>query len=492
MPSVISTLAEIYSQHVFIQLERSDRDSLDSEKCLNRVDLNQLCADSIQQWFNNNTELAVESAFPCRLNGGDNLKFIAKLVNGFVLQVGTTRIGFIPSETIDLEEFEVYQEWVDLPNWVADYYVPVQVDLEQQYLHLWGFISYADLKAKATLDPIFRTYHVNAAHTISNLDLLQADYELSALTSEPMAQAEIKPVIDRLSASQAAGFIEQLQQQSSHLSPRLDLSFPTWGAILNEPQWLLDLYAPTLHQAPQHPHIQVPQHPQITHLSVLLKQVTTAIGNRWRTVEELINPSQPSPAWRSNNTRLRSRLRPNHFRGIPLTTPAEIKLAIAHLYETQSDLPKPAEIAGSDDLISLIHESPLETVRWKAVEYLRIIEPNHPILPAQPILDLGIGFQGEEIALVVSTIEKLDRSLAISIQLYPIGESDRLPSGLELSLKDEHGEPVLSASGKPYIATVRADSLIGRIQLYFVADRDERFSACITLDKTQIVEEFRV
>jgi Protein of unknown function (DUF1822) len=484
MLSVISTLAEIYSQHVFIQLELSDLDAIDSETCLNRVDLNQLCADSIQKWLNTNTELAIESAFPCQLSSRNNLKFIAKLVNGFVLHVGTTRIVFIPSETIDLEEFEVHQEWIDLPNWAADYYVPVQVDLEQQYLHLWGFISYADLTAQATLDPIFRTYHVNAAHTIANLDLLQANYELSGLKSVPM-RTEITPVIDRLSSTEAAESIERLQQHDSQLSPRLDLSFPIWGAILNEPQWL------ERYQSPHHQRIKVPHH-QVTHLSALLKQVTMAIGNRWRTVEESIDPSPLSPAWRSNSARLRSRLRPNHFRGIPLTTPAEIKLAIAHLYESQSDLPTPSQITGSNDLIPLIHHSPLETVRWKAVEYLRSIEPNHPILPTQPILDLGIGFQGEEIALVVSTIEKLDRSLAISIQLYPIGESDRLPSGLELSLKDEHGEPVLEASGKPYVATVRADALIGRIQLYFVADRDERFSACIRLDETQIVEEFRV
>jgi hypothetical protein len=485
MSSVTSILTEIYSQHVFIQLEPSHRNSIDSEICLNRVDLNQLCADSIQKWLSTNTELAIESAFPCRLNGGDNLKFIAKLVNGFVLQVGTTRIGFMPSEAIDLEEFEVHQEWVDLPNWAVDYYVPVQVDLAQKYLHLWGFISNSDLKAQATLDPIFRTYHVNAAHTIANLDLLQAHYELSGLQSVPMARTEIKSQIDRLAAIDATGFIEQLQQRDSQLSPRLDLSFPIWGAILNEPQWL------ERYQAPHHQRSQFPQ-PQLTHLSALLKQVTTALGDRWSTVEESINPSQPSPAWRSNPARLRSRLRPNHFRGIPLTTSAEIKLAIAHLYESQSDLPKPAQITGGNDLIPLIHHSPLETVRWKAVEYLRSIEPTHPILPAQPILDLGIGFQGEEIALVVSTIEKPDRSLAISIQLYPIGESDRLPSGLELSLKDEHGKPVLEASGKPYIATVRADALIGRIQLYFVADRDERFSAWITLGETQIVEEFRV
>jgi Protein of unknown function (DUF1822) len=484
MLSTIAIFQEIYPKHVLIEIKLPQMTAAGEELSLNQVDLNQLCIDPVKRWIDANFDLTAKPTFPCWLDRQENFEFISKLVNGFVLQVGKDRMIFIPSDAIDLEEFEVPQEWVDLPNWAGSYYVPIRVDLEHQFLHLWGFISHQDLKERATRDRIFRNYHVNAAHTIANLDLLPANYEFSV----PMAQTEITAIIDRLSSSEAVGFIEQLQQPGSHLSPRLDLPFPTWGAILNEPKWLLDLQ----HQAPQHPSIHIREHSQVTHLSELLKQVTTAIGNRWRTVEESINPSQPSLAWRSNPARLRSRLRPNHFRGIPLTTPTEIKLAIAHLYESQSDLPKPSQIAGSEDLIPLIHHSPLETVRWKAVEYLRSIEPNHPILPTQPILDLGIGFQGEEVALVVSTIEKPDRSLAISMQLYPIGESDRLPYGLELSLKDEHGEPVLEVSGKPYIAKVRADAQIGRIQLYFVADRDERFSACITLDETQIVEEFRV
>jgi Protein of unknown function (DUF1822) len=480
MLSTIAIFQEIYPKHVLIEIKLPQMPEEGEEVSLARVDLNQICIDPVKQWIATNFDLTAKPIFPCWLDRQESFEFISKLVNGFVLQVGEHRIIFIPSDAIDLEEFEVPQEWVDLPNWAGSYYVPIRVDLEHQFLHLWGFISHQDLQERAARDPIFRTYHVNAADTIANLDLLQADYELSGLPSVAI-QTEI-------TAIEAAKSIEQIQQRNSQLSPRLDLPFPTWGAILNEPQWLLDL----LHPAPHTQHSHLLEHPQVTHLSALLKQVTTVIGNRWRTVEELINPSQPSPAWRSNSARLRSRLRPNHFRGIPLTTPTEIKLAIAHLYESQSDLPTPTQITGGNDLISLIHHSPLETVRWKAVEYLRSIEPTHPILPTQPILDLGIGFQGEEIALVVSTIEKPDRSLAISIQLYPIGESDRLPSGLELSLKDEHGEPVLEVSGKPYIATVRADAQIGRIQLYFVADRDERFSACITLDETQIVEEFRV
>ncbi len=487
MLSTIAIFQEIYPKHVLIEIKLPQMGEEGEELSLNQVDLNQLCIDPVKRWIATNFDLTAQPTFPCWLDRQESFEFISKLVNGFVLQVGKDRIVFMPSDAIDLEEFEVPQEWVDLPNWAGSYYVPIRVDLEHQFLHLWGFISHQDLKERATCDQIFRNYHINQLEITTDLDLLQDNEDLLQISPQTNVTH-----LARLSSTEAQDLIQQIHQRKSRLSPRLDLSFPIWGTILNEFEWLLDLADSTLRQAPHHSNIQLLQHPKVTHLSALLQQVTTTIGDRWSTVEELINHLQPIPAWRSNPARLRSRLRPNHFRGIPLTTPAEIKLAIAHLYESQSDIPKPAQIDGGNDLIPLIHHSPLETVRWKAVEYLRSIEPTHPILPTQPILDLGIGFQGEDIALVVSTIEKPDRSLAISMQLYPIGESDCLPSGLELALKDEHGAPVLEVSGKPYTATVRADALIGRLQLYFVADRDERFSACITLDGTQLVEEFRV
>ncbi|TAG39467.1 MAG: DUF1822 family protein, partial [Oscillatoriales cyanobacterium] len=66
-----------------------------------------------------------------------------EVVNGTAFQIGETRLILIPSDETELEEFCVPQEWVDIPNWSADYYLPVQVNLDgddgECWIELCGF-----------------------------------------------------------------------------------------------------------------------------------------------------------------------------------------------------------------------------------------------------------------------------------------------------------------------------------------------------------------
>ncbi len=486
MVLTLEKLRQIYPEQLWIDLS-TDRqlpvklpitERASDDLALSQVDFNRLCATVLTDWLSQNIgTFAIKSTFPCAVNGVLRLEFIAKLVNGFALQLGETKVVFIPSQSIDLTEFEVPQEWVDLPNWAADYYIPVRVDLDRQYLQLWGFISHRALIATAEFDRVFRNYQIAGADTMANLAEFFAACELNTIAELTAARSSLEQ-IPTLAPAAAITEIDRLQQHRSIFSPRLDLPFSQWGALLNEAKWL-ERYAIG--------------RPQETQLSRWRDRLATAICDGWSTVEHFIDPPQLSPVRHLRAHHLESRLRPQKIRGMSLTTTAEIAAAIAHLYESQSAIAKPDRILGVEDLVRLLQLSPLETIRWKAAEYLWIIDERHPALPIRRILDLGMRFQGEEIALMVSMMEKPDRRMAILIQLYATGsDRDCLPPGLELALQDERGETVLDSAGHPFIATARSESPDARIQLYFVADRADRFGACITLDETQIVEEFRV
>jgi HEAT repeat protein len=92
------------------------------------------------------------------------------------------------------------------------------------------------------------------------------------------------------------------------------------------------------------------------------------------------------------------------YRDIPLETPVQIQTAIEQLYRTQTELPLPAKINGVEDLCQLIDKSTNETIRWRAIEYLWIIAPDHPKLPLRLIRDLGIKFATGSLALTISEL----------------------------------------------------------------------------------------
>jgi hypothetical protein len=422
---------------------------------------------AVKSWISQAVELEIKSVFPCWFGGKDRLEFISKLVNGFAIQLGETKIIFIPNDSIDLEEFTVPQEWVDLPNWAANYYVPVRVDLEKNCLHLWGFISHQDLKNKAQFDRVFHNYQITGTDTISNLGLLQEYCELQTLPESIKIETEIDSA-HQLSAM-AEKLIQQLQQHNSRFSPRLDLPFTEWGAILNRPQCLERYLNPE------------------TDLSIWWKSTKLAICDGWESIEHFINPPQAIPAL--NPFKKLPLL--DRVNGVSLGSDREIKAAITELYQQQTDLPIPDSI-DREHLIPLLQHCKTAKIWWKTAEYLWTIQPDHPILVTR-LRTLETQFAGHSIALMVSMIPTPDGHIAVLVRLYPTGGATHLPPGLQLTIQDDRGTNLLTnPQGDPYIATARKDIKDVCIQLYFVADADDRFVSCITLDKVSTTKAFKL
>jgi Protein of unknown function (DUF1822) len=186
----------------------------------NNAELNQICLQKTQAWL---TEIGIESTptfSPAQMDS------IWDVVNGCALTIGNRRLIIIPSDKLDREELSVPQEWVDIPTWMGDYYLAVQIDLDDLTMNIWGYTSHRTLRETGTFDRIDRTYSISSDFLIGDLDILWMAQLLD------LQEITTVPLIPTLNADRSTSAIDRLSQPSPY-SPRLNLDFNTWAAILS-------------------------------------------------------------------------------------------------------------------------------------------------------------------------------------------------------------------------------------------------------------------
>jgi Protein of unknown function (DUF1822) len=482
MTSTIEMLTEIYPEHIWIDLsptvqlesKLSAEQLRDRDYNLSRVDLNRLCMVAIKKWLSEVFDLELKSVFPCVLGEKENLEFISKLVNGFALQLGKTRLVFIPSQSIDLTEIEIPQEWVDLPNWSADYYIPIQVDVEGKYLHLWTFISHYDLKNNCEFDPVFRNYEIPDRIETKNLDVLFTACELHALGELTPKRAALDTV-PALATTDANKLIEQLQQRRSEFSPRLDFSFSQWGKLLNDDRKWLEYYCTNLNP------------PSTSDLFVEYINSLRLAG--WKLLNDSIYPSVYQPL-AIPYLEFHIKLKLDAFKGMPLKSSKDIEAVILQIYQQQNNIPAPQKVTGIEDLVPLLESCKDDKVWWQATEYLWAVKPDLP--PSIAVMQkLKAQFAGREIALMIAMVKTPENQLAVLARLYPADGATVLPPGLQLSIQNESGVNFFTNSqGEPIVVKSGKDLKDSSIQLYWNSDLGDRFSVHISLDSTEEIENF--
>ncbi|MGD1950905.1 MAG: DUF1822 family protein [Leptolyngbyaceae cyanobacterium] len=155
------------------------------------------------------------------------------VVDGLTLLFGNLRIVVILSETIDAAELNVPQEWVDLPNLSADYYIAAYVDVDEQRLALWGYTPYSQLQERSTYDALERKY------CLDDSDLIQdfSAFLVAPKLEQPAAKSPSQLV--HLSTAHAESVIQSLAYAPE---PRLVLPFSQWGTLFSNGQWRQQLY----------------------------------------------------------------------------------------------------------------------------------------------------------------------------------------------------------------------------------------------------------
>ena len=155
---------------------------------------------------------------------------IWQFVNGSVLQLNQKRIVLLPSIAIDNSELVIPQEWLDIPDWAGDYFIPVQIDPDAETLRCWGYLTHQMIKSKAEYDPRDRTYNLNPHSLITDLSGL---WVIQQLNPTEVTQAAIAPLAP-VAPVQAANLCQRL---ATATNPRLEIPFGLWGALIADRQW---------------------------------------------------------------------------------------------------------------------------------------------------------------------------------------------------------------------------------------------------------------
>ncbi len=189
--------------------------------------LNQLTLDA----FMSSAKEEQEATIKPWLNS-QTLANIAELVNGTAIILGDAKVVLIPSEAEDIEELRLPQEWIDIPEWVADYYLAVQVNVDAGFLRIWGYTTHQQVKKNGTYDPIDRTYTLDDTDLITDLNAFWVARELCP---EEETQTAVSP-IPAISPTQANNLIDRLGS-TEILVPRLAIPFTLWSALLQNDAW---------------------------------------------------------------------------------------------------------------------------------------------------------------------------------------------------------------------------------------------------------------
>jgi hypothetical protein len=238
MSFTLEQLRLAYHEQLWVELSSENlKNTLPSiedfshEAAVYRAYLNFLCLNYLLPLF---PDIANVEQFP-KFQSPDYQKSLWEFINGTRIEFLGHRLIIIPSETIDLDEFSIEQEWVDIPELAGDYYLAVQVNLDDGWLRVWGFTTHRKLKTEGRYDPRDRTYSIDSEDLFENLNSLWVSLKLCQ-----GEKALIEP-LPTLSHNQIERILTELGKPSLY-SPRLKVPFAQWGAFLAADNLRQELY----------------------------------------------------------------------------------------------------------------------------------------------------------------------------------------------------------------------------------------------------------
>jgi len=233
--------------------------------------LNQLTLTSVLAWLVEDFDWTVS------VWKNDKLSSIWEFITGSKIIVEQQEIVIIPCLSVsgfddDDFEFAIPAEWVDIPDWTGDYYLPVEIDVEQGKMHIVGYVSYDKIKEKAEYDEGDRTYYLEQNDLILDPNVLLLSLKLSL--EKP--QKKVREKLQKISSNQAKMFLEKLGNPQIVL-PKNQVNFNTWKALLANDEWREKMY-------------QMRTIP----LKVFISQwVNNIVNEGWKTVEEILGKPEP-------------------------------------------------------------------------------------------------------------------------------------------------------------------------------------------------------
>ncbi|MDF5720160.1 MAG: DUF1822 family protein [Rhizonema sp. PD37] len=206
-------------------------ESFSNPTSLASASLNKLCLNAVLPWLQE--DLAPQAKPWPSITA---LPSFWEFVNGTAISIDGTRFVLVPSEAMDLGEMRVAQEWVDIPSFVGDYYLAVQVEPDDGYVRIWGYCTHEQVKSQGSYDSSDRTYSVDNVDMINDISVLMVAQQFC----QEETTRRVVPSLPTLLPVQAQNLISRLQ--TSHITPRLEIPFQLWGALIEHGGWRQSLY----------------------------------------------------------------------------------------------------------------------------------------------------------------------------------------------------------------------------------------------------------
>ncbi|MER3493965.1 MAG: hypothetical protein C4323_17655 [Mastigocladus sp. ERB_26_2] len=238
--------------------------------------LNCLCLNAFLDWLKEEPDLGeTPKVWP----SDHQLPSIWEFVNGTCVTVGDLRLLLIPSDKSNLTEFRIPQEWVDIPNWVANYYLAVQINLEENWIGVWGYTTHQQIREKAKYDFMDRTYLLDEEDLIADINVMWVAREVCSVQKP---QLKMLPELSNVE-------IEKLLKQLDHWTPDLpeNVSEQEWMALLALDEGRQDLYQKRL--AKHRGNLVAYSQPLVNNLSKWFQNVFEA---GWHSFDTLVSSQQ--------------------------------------------------------------------------------------------------------------------------------------------------------------------------------------------------------
>jgi Protein of unknown function (DUF1822) len=153
-------------------------------------------------------------------------------IDGFSVLLDAQQFIIVPSDALEIDELRISQEWVDIPDLVADYYLAAQVDTTEKLICIWGYTTHRQLKEMGHYDPCDRTYSLERDAVIEDINSLWL--RRRHFSAEPTQSPILDP--SPVSLDVLAQSLEKLANPTL-IFPRRAISFDLWAAIIGNENW---------------------------------------------------------------------------------------------------------------------------------------------------------------------------------------------------------------------------------------------------------------
>jgi hypothetical protein len=378
----------------------------------------------------------------------------------------------MPQDTVSPDEFSIPWEWVDIAELAGDYYLAVEVNLEQQWLQFWGYATHQKIKEKAIYENRDRTYNLNKDDIIEDIEVLWVAREICSPERAKLETLQLPNLADREQQDAIAKW-----SQISTYSPRLQLKekeLLTWAALLSSDRDRLALYEHRLNSQP------------IICLNQWLKDV---FEEGWQGLEDIVdrviettnnNTCKPAYAFRNKSDW------ENSIAKIPVIinllktdrTPEIRRQATDFLSKIGQG--NAEAIAVLTDIIQQENDSDF---RRQAAVTLKKIDPQNVSggVRRAKLIDFGIKLDIPSLALIVTLVPDQDSRLQIHFRITAQNPHDCLPADLKLEILDQNSQIF------DRVVSRQTDNII---QCGLKCDRGDIFSIQVTLGDSRFQEKF--